>query len=67
MRNISTDYLDNLTQDFTNMPTLGMLGMFEMFGAHPNRQAETEALISWLNQNTPSEIREIYQNFGVTF
>lgn len=42
-------------------------GMFELFAPAENRRAETESLTKWLNENTPSNEREMFAGFGIEF
>lgn len=55
------------TEQMSDLSNMQFFGMFEMFGADASRQAETQNLINWLNENTPAEIREQFAGFGVRF
>ena len=54
-------------EQMSDLSEMQFFGMFEMFGADTSRQADTQNLINWLNENTPAEIREQFASFGVIF
>lgn len=56
-----------LVSEMSDMSKWQFRGMFELFAPAQDRRAETDSLIEWLNENTPSEVREYFAGFGVKF
>lgn len=56
-----------LAEEMSDISKMQFHGMFELFAPAQNRRSETNSLIKWLNENTPSEVREYFAGFGVKF